>query len=143
MENKEYELGQAKRTQSRPRGPMGRGMGGGEKAKDLVGTWKKLLAYCGKYKILLILAVICAMIGTICTLAGPDQLSNMTDTITEGIAPDTDKLQEITEAMSAQISDNMQTVTAAVMQNLAAQQAGGMPQQLEVDGSSISVQDQM
>ena len=143
MENKEYELGQEKRTQPRPRGPMGRGMGGGEKAKDLVGTWKKLLAYCGKYKILLILAVICAMIGTVCTLAGPDQLSNMTDTITEGIAPDTGKLQEITEAMSTQISDNMQTVTAAVMQNLAAQQAGGMPQTVEVNGSSISAEDQM
>ena len=44
-ENKEYEIGQAKHSQQRPRGPMGRGMGGGEKAKDLVGTWKKLLGY--------------------------------------------------------------------------------------------------
>ena len=76
-ENKEYEIGQAKHSQQRPRGPMGRGMGGGEKAKDLVGTWKKLLGYCKKYSVILVIAIICAAVGTICTLAGPDKLSEM------------------------------------------------------------------
>ena len=43
MERKEYELGQNK-TRTPRRGPMGGGRQmSGEKAKDLVGTWKKIL----------------------------------------------------------------------------------------------------
>ena len=59
----------------------------GEKANDLVGTWKKLLRYCRKYRIALVIAVICAVVGTVFTLIGPDKLSEITDCITAGIAP--------------------------------------------------------
>ena len=82
----------------------------GEKAKDLVGTWKKLLRYCRKYIAILITAVVCAAVGVILTLAGPDQLSNMTDTITKGIAPNTEKLETITTTLSDSISSNMETL---------------------------------
>ena len=93
MENKEYRPGQMKR---RPMGPAGGHPGrGGEKAKDLIGTWKKLLGYCRRYKVVFVIALICAAAGTVLTLAGPDQLSRMTDVVTEGIAPDTEKLGEI------------------------------------------------
>ena len=140
-ENKEYEIGQAKHSQQRPRGPMGRGMGGGEKAKDLVGTWKKLLGYCKKYSVILVIAIICAAVGTICTLAGPDKLSEMTDTITGGIAPDTDKLQEISQAISENISTNMETVITEIGNNL--NNPTKVPETLEINGSEISVEDQM
>jgi ATP-binding cassette subfamily B protein len=56
-----------------------------EKPKDLVGTWRKLFNYCNKYIAGIILALVCATIGTILTLMGPDKLSQMTDCITEGI----------------------------------------------------------
>jgi ATP-binding cassette subfamily B protein len=56
-----------------------------EKPKDLVGTWKKLFNYCNKYIAGIILALVCATLGTILTLMGPDKLSQMTDCITEGI----------------------------------------------------------
>lgn len=71
----------------RPHGPAGnfRGMGGGEKAKDLIGTWKKLLGYCKKQIVILIVALIAAAIGTILTLVGPNQLSKLTDLITDGL----------------------------------------------------------
>ena len=59
----------------------------GEKANDLVGTWKKLLRYCRKYRIALVIAVICAVVGTVFNLIGPDKLSEITDCITAGIAP--------------------------------------------------------
>ena len=140
-ENKEYEIGQAKHSQQRPRGPMGRGMGGGEKAKDLVGTWKKLLGYCKKYSVILVIAIICAAVGTICTLAGPDKLSEMTDTITGGIAPDTDKLQEISQAISENISTNMETVMTEIGNNL--NNPTKVPETLEINDSEISVEDQM
>lgn len=109
MEQKAYQPGQAQNRQRRPTGPMGR-PSSGEKAKDLVGTWKKLLRYCRKYIAVLITAVVCAAVGVILTLAGPDQLSNMTDTITKGIAPNTEKLETITTALSDSISSNMETL---------------------------------
>jgi ATP-binding cassette subfamily B protein len=56
-----------------------------EKPKDLVGTWRKLFDYCNKYIAGIILALVCATLGTILTLMGPDKLSQMTDCITEGI----------------------------------------------------------
>ena len=77
MENREL--------RQKQRGPMGRAMGSKEKPKDFVGIWKKLLGYCKKYMAFLIIAVVCASAGTVCTLVGPDKLSDMTDEITNGI----------------------------------------------------------
>lgn len=66
--------------------PGGRGPGrGGEKAKDLVGTWKKLLGYCKKYMPGIIAGVACAVIGTVLTLLGPDKLGEITNEIKNGI----------------------------------------------------------
>ena len=79
MEQKEYT-----RPMRRPGGPGGR-MGGGEKAKDLVGTWKKLLGYCSKYAALFILAIACAICGTILQLLGPDKLSDIAGYIEAGL----------------------------------------------------------
>ncbi len=61
------------------------GMGGGEKAKDFKVSMKKLLIYCKKHIPYVIIAVICAIISTILTLAGPDKLSEITNIITSGI----------------------------------------------------------
>lgn len=78
MEQKNYQ---------RPSRPMGHGgmRGGGEKAKDFTGTWKKLLNYCKNYIAVIIIALICAIISVILTLIGPDKLSDMTEEITKGI----------------------------------------------------------
>lgn len=118
MEDKEYKPGQMRRRHMGPAGgPPGRG---GEKAKDLIGTWKKLLGYCRRYAVVFVIALICAAAGTVLTLAGPDQLSRMTDVVTGGIAPDTEKLGEIIK--SAATSQGADIV---------------------VDGVTISVQDQL
>ena len=85
MEKKEYEFGQAQtRVRRGPGGPGGR-MGGGEKAKDLVGTWKKLLGYCQKYVVAFVVAIACAVGGTILQLLGPDKLSEIAGYIEEGL----------------------------------------------------------
>lgn len=75
----------------------GPGRGSGEKSQDFVGTWKKLIGYCKKYLVVIIIAVICVIIGTILTLIGPDKLSELTDIITAGIMTgiDLDKVTEI------------------------------------------------
>ena len=88
MENKDYKFGEYKKEHQGPGGPPQ-----AEMAKDLVGTWKKLFVYCRKYMAVFVVAIICASIGTVLTLIGPDKLSDMTDTITSGIAPDTEKFE--------------------------------------------------
>jgi ATP-binding cassette subfamily B protein len=62
-----------------------RRMNSGQPANDLIGTWKKLFGYCKKYMFGIVLALLCAVCGTILTLMGPDKLSEMTDCITEGL----------------------------------------------------------
>ncbi len=81
MKNQEYKLGSVKPR----RGPAGRGPSG-EKAKDLIGTWKKLLGYAKKYLVFIIMALICAVGGTVLTLLGPDKLGDLTNEITNGVA---------------------------------------------------------
>ena len=97
MEKKEYKP--VRGHAGMPGGPHG-ARGGGEKAKDLVGIWKKLLGYCRKYLVITVIAILCSAIGTVLMLIGPDKLSELTDTITEGIMPpatsiDMDKVVQI------------------------------------------------
>lgn len=83
MERNEYKPGQGNMRRGMPhRGPGGPG---GEKAKDLVGTWKKLLGYCRKYAPALAVAIAFSVMGTVLTLIGPDKLSEMTNLIKDGI----------------------------------------------------------
>ncbi len=135
MEEKEYKFGSAKMTGKR-RGP---GFGGGEKAKDLIGTWKKLLIYCKKYLLAMIIAIACAAIGTVFTLMGPDKLSDITDEVTKGLSPDTEKMQEISETVSDNISENIQKLASLIAANLSGSTA---PSDIEYNGATISLSDQ-
>ena len=78
-------------NQSRPprRGPMGPGMGPGvgEKAKDFKSAIKRLVKELGKFKILIIFALILAIAGAVLSISAPDRLSKLTDEIQAGIIP--------------------------------------------------------
>lgn len=52
---------------------------------DLGGTWKKLLRYCRKYWVGMIVALLCAAGGTVLSLLGPDKISELTRLISEGL----------------------------------------------------------
>ncbi|MED9781484.1 MAG: ABC transporter ATP-binding protein [Peptococcaceae bacterium] len=114
------------------------GYRGHNKPKDLVGTWKKLLGYCRRYLAVFMIAILCAAAGTVLTLIGPDKLSEMTDTITAGITPNTEALTELTEAASENASANMQEVSTAIAANL----QSSTPKAITVNGSEISLADQ-
>ncbi|WP_150271500.1 ABC transporter ATP-binding protein [Paenibacillus tepidiphilus] len=49
-------------------------------------NWSKLLRYCRNHIPVVLIALVSAAIGTVLTLLGPDQLSEMTDLITQGLA---------------------------------------------------------
>lgn len=78
-------------NQSRPprRGPIGHGMGPrvGEKAKDFKSAVKRLVKELGKFKILIIIALILAIVGAVLSISAPDRLSKLTDEIQAGIIP--------------------------------------------------------
>lgn len=73
------------------RGPMGGGPGGpgmmmpGEKAKDFKGTFKKLIAYLGKYKIAVAFVILFAIGSTIFNILGPKILGEATTKVFEGV----------------------------------------------------------
>lgn len=74
------------RERPRRRGPMGGPPGmPGEKAKDLKGTTRKLLAYMGRYKIALVLVMLFAIGGTAFNIIGPKVLSKATTELFNGL----------------------------------------------------------
>ena len=81
-ENREY----SKNRNMGRRGPGGHGgMMPGEKAKDFKGTSRKILAYIGRYKVAIVLVMICAVAGTIFNIVGPKVLSKATTEIFNGL----------------------------------------------------------
>lgn len=103
------------------------GMRRGEKAKDFKGIWIKLIRYCKTYAIALGIALLCAVIGTVFTLIGPDKLSDMTKVITDGIVTgiDLSKVAKIGFSLvafyvcGALLSVVQQLITANVTQYVA------------------------
>lgn len=63
-------------------GGMGRG---GEKSKDLKASWVCILRFAKRYWPAMMIAVLASFVGTIFTIIGPDKLSELTTTITDGI----------------------------------------------------------
>ena len=91
-------------NQSRPprRGPMGPGTGPGvgEKAKDFKSAVKRLVKELGKFKILIIIALILAIAGAVLSISAPDRLSKLTDEIQAGIIPKMENGQMIMPEMN-------------------------------------------
>jgi ATP-binding cassette subfamily B protein len=78
----------------RNKGPMGGGPGGpggpgmmmpGEKAKDFKGTFRKLIAYLGKYKTAVFFVILFAIGSTIFNILGPKILGEATTKVFEGV----------------------------------------------------------
>ena len=68
-----------------PGGPPMRGLlRGGEKAKDFKGTMRKLLQYIGRYKIIILFAILIAAVSTAATIIGPKVLGRATTELFEG-----------------------------------------------------------
>ena len=70
------------------RGPMGGGPPGArpvEKAKNFKGTLKKLLSYLAKFKFMIAVVMICAILSTIFNIVGPKILGNITTEIYSGV----------------------------------------------------------
>ena len=79
-----------------------------EKSKDFKGSFKRLLQNLRPWCFILWMALTLAMISAILSLIAPNKLSDLTDVITNGLSPKTDKLQEIGTKIGENISKNIQ-----------------------------------
>ena len=104
-------------------GPMGRGGDPTDKAKDFKGAMKRLFSELKPFKILIFIAIVLAILGSIMSIVAPNKLSELTDKITEGLVVN---------------KDNMQTLAEKVKQNFMTQNM----QEIEIDGTKISIEDQ-
>ena len=75
------------------RGPM---RGAAEKPKDFKTAIKKLIRYSKTFWPAILVAVILAAISSVMTIAGPDQISKITDEITKGLTSQTN-LERVTQ----------------------------------------------
>lgn len=104
-------------------GPMGRGGDPNDKAKDFKGAMKRLFSELKPFKILIFIAIVLAILGSIMSIIAPNKLSDLTDKISEGLVVN---------------KDNMQTLSEKVKQNFVTQNM----QEIEIDGTKISIEDQ-
>ena len=89
----------------------------------------KIIRYCKRYLAVIVVALICAVAGTILTILGPDKLSDLTKVITEGIATgiDMERIKSIGLTLvafyagSAILSFGQQFIMATVTQNVTKQ----------------------
>jgi len=94
-----------------------------EKAKNFKEAIKRLFSELKGFKVLIIIALTLAILGSVLSIVAPDKLSELTDEISEGLVVDTENLQTITETIQVNF-------------------AQGKQEEFEVDGISISIEDQ-
>jgi len=100
--------------------PMGRpGNHTQEKSKDFIGSMKRLLKNLKPWKILLYLSLILAASSAILSLISPDKLSDLTDTITEGITPNKEKLETL--SINIQESFNEENIKLTIPKIMSSQ----------------------
>ena len=86
----------------------GRGPRVQEKSKDFKGSMIRLIKNLKPWKYIMIFAMILALISAVLALITPDKLSSLTDTISQGIKPNTEKMTEISTSIIQNIDkENM------------------------------------
>ena len=85
-----------------------------EKSKDFKGSMKRLFQNLKPWKFIMGIALILAMVSAMLSLVAPDKLSDLTDTITEGISPDVEMLQVVSE----EVGKNLASIDKSKMQTL-------------------------
>ena len=89
-----------------PRGPH-HGPGAPiEKAKDFKGSIIRLFKELKGYKILIIVSLILACVGSILSISAPDKLSKLTDKISEGLVINTNNFEKLTTTITTNLSNN-------------------------------------
>ncbi len=114
----------SKQERITPRRGPGMGPVPAEKAKNFKGAIKRLFKELNKFKVLIVISLILAILGAVLSISAPNQLSKLTDKISEGLVVNRENLEKITELTLNNMSY-------------------GNMQDIEIDEVQITVQDQM
>ena len=92
------------KNEKRMPGPGGR-MAGGEKAKDFKSAITRLMEELNKYKILITISFILAVLGSILSISAPSRLSKLTDEIREGLIINQHNLEIISKKSAQNLNE--------------------------------------
>ncbi len=81
-----------------------------EKSKDFKGSVKKLIKSLKGFYFAIIVGLILAMASSILSLIAPNKLSDITDYITVGLKPNTEKLQEVSQVIYGNAIQNFMNI---------------------------------
>lgn len=107
------ESNQPKRRQHGP----GMGPAPAEKAKNFKNAISKLFKELKSFHILILIALILAALSSVLSIISPNKLSDLTDEISKGLVIKTDVMKEITEKVTASVSeDKLKTTLPQILQ---------------------------
>lgn len=149
----------------RPGGPMRVG----EKSKDFKGSIKRLINTLGRWRKLLILSMLLALFSAILSTIAPNKLSGITNTISDGIKPNKDAIQTISEKIyttaiqnymlkmnyleeeqnntttntNEEPDEEMYKMLLSTFNNLSDNEKRALLEDIKIDGITISVEDEL
>ena len=77
-----------------------------EKAKDFFGSMKRLIKELKSFKTSIFIALLLAITGTVLTIKAPSYLSELTDTITEGLVLNTDNMETLMTKVTSSLNED-------------------------------------
>ncbi|MBR3152058.1 MAG: ABC transporter ATP-binding protein [Clostridia bacterium] len=80
------------------------GKGPAEKAKNFKGAIKRLFGELGKYRKIVVVAVVLAIISAVLSILAPNRLSKLTDEIQKGLVVNQDNMMELSEKVGENFS---------------------------------------
>ncbi len=78
----------------------------GEKSKDFKGSLLRLFNALGKWKKLLIISVLLALLSSALSTVAPNKLADLTNVVSDGIKPNTDNLKIVSEGIYGNLMQN-------------------------------------
>ena len=105
-----------KKHASAPRRGHGPGAGAGEKPKNLSETIKKMTKYLNKLLPFIIIALVFAALSSICSIIGPNKLSDLTDELSKGLVINKEELSKVTDDISSTLNEeNIKNISTQIM----------------------------
>ena len=101
---------------STPRRGHGPGAGAGEKPKNLGLTIKKMAKYLNKLLPIMLIALIFAAASSICSIVGPNKLSDLTDELSKGLILNKNGINKIKDDISSTLNEeNIKNISSKII----------------------------
>ena len=126
------------------------GMNAEEKSKDFKGSMLRLFKNLDKWRYMMIIAIILALLAALLSTIAPNRLADVTDVISDGIKPNVEKLQDLSQKVmknatlhyATQYQGNPEEMVSS-FQKLSNQEKKKYLSSFEYDGVVISSDDQL